>query len=277
MKHDGHTHTEYCPHGTVADVEELVQRAIALGFKRYSITEHAPLPPDGLADIGGEPEIWTSSTMPLNDVRHYFIHMERLKKKYAADIELLVGFEVDYLAGHRHWTTDFLNEYGPQMDDGILSVHFLDGVDGLRCIDYQPQDYAEGIIARYGSFQSAQLAYYRMIQDSLMADLGPYKPTRLGHISLCQKFQLAFPDEDTSLSADSLALIDTLLTQIKAKRYTLDVNAAGLFKPDCRDIYPPEPLIRQARQAGIPLIYGSDAHDLADVGRGYDIVSALLP
>ncbi|MFD1901280.1 PHP domain-containing protein [Enterococcus termitis] len=44
MKRDGHTHTEYCPHGNVEDTELLIQKAISLGFKEYSITEHAPLP-----------------------------------------------------------------------------------------------------------------------------------------------------------------------------------------------------------------------------------------
>lgn len=42
---DGHTHTELCPHGSGEATEKMIQRAIQLGFQRYCITEHAPLPP----------------------------------------------------------------------------------------------------------------------------------------------------------------------------------------------------------------------------------------
>lgn len=45
LKREGHSHTEFCPHGSGDDVELMIQRAIYLGFKEYSITEHAPLPP----------------------------------------------------------------------------------------------------------------------------------------------------------------------------------------------------------------------------------------
>ena len=44
MKWDGHTHTNFCPHGTKDKIEEYIEQAIRLGFTDYSITEHAPLP-----------------------------------------------------------------------------------------------------------------------------------------------------------------------------------------------------------------------------------------
>ncbi len=44
IKREGHSHTEFCPHGSGDDVELMIQKAIRLGFKEYSITEHAPLP-----------------------------------------------------------------------------------------------------------------------------------------------------------------------------------------------------------------------------------------
>ncbi len=50
--------------------------------------------------------------------------MHGLKKKYKREIKIHVGFEVDYLPGFEDWTSDFLNEYGKQIDDSILSLHF---------------------------------------------------------------------------------------------------------------------------------------------------------
>ena len=67
--------------------------------------------------------------------------MHDLKKKYKSEIKINVGFEVDYLPGFENWTIDFLNEYGKQIDDSILSLHFQKGEGGFRSIDYSPEDY----------------------------------------------------------------------------------------------------------------------------------------
>ena len=42
LKWDGHTHTNFCRHGSSSSMEEYVERAIELGFHRYSITETSP-------------------------------------------------------------------------------------------------------------------------------------------------------------------------------------------------------------------------------------------
>ncbi|RSU06626.1 histidinol-phosphatase [Vagococcus entomophilus] len=267
-KRDGHTHTEYCPHGTVDDVELLIQKAISLGFQEYSITEHAPLPKSIYSEGAGPAEIFTTGGMAFNDVDHYLNKMARLKQKYKSDLCLHIGFEVDYFDTHLDWTKDFLNEYGPKTDDGILSVHFLPGIDGLRGIDFSAEDYSEGIVRYYQSFQKAQEAYYDMVLRSLEADLGPFKPTRLGHISLCQKFQDFF-QEESSFSPTSQKIIEEILLKVAEKQYSLDLNTAGLYKEFCNDIYPPAELVKKARSLNIPLVYGSDSHDLADIGRGY--------
>lgn len=275
MKRDGHTHTEYCPHGQVEDVELLIQQAIKLGFKEYSVTEHAPLPPVVIAQGGGPAQVFTTGGMALNDVTHYLNKVTALKQKYASDILLHVGFELDYFQHHEAWTKDFLNEHGSQTDDGLISVHFLDGVDGLRGIDFSYEDYRDGIVANFGSFQQAQTAYYEMVLRSLEADLGPYKPNRLGHISLCHKFKNAFAEE-TDFTPDSFVLIDELLQKTKERGYTLDLNTAGLFKENCLEVYPTERILQKAVTLDIPLIYGSDTHHYDDLNRGYETISHLV-
>lgn len=275
MKRDGHTHTEYCPHGNVEDTELLIQRAIALGFKEYSITEHAPLPENIQQAAAGDPLVWSTASMALNDVDHYFKRMNLLKKKYASDILIHIGFEVDYFKAFESWTKDFLTEYGPQTDDGVLSVHFLEGKNGLHGIDYSFEEYRDGIVQFLGSQQKAQQLYYETLLESLNADLGEYKPTRLGHISLCQKFERFF-QTDGSYSSETQTTITTLLKQIHPKNYSLDLNTAGFFKEGYQQSYPQTWLIKQAIYLGIPLIYGSDTHALEEVGRGYDQVSAFI-
>ncbi|WP_265459588.1 histidinol-phosphatase HisJ [Enterococcus sp. HY326] len=276
FKKDGHTHTEYCPHGNVQDVEELIQKAIQLDFSDYSITEHAPLPPEIMTtQAAGNPEVWTTAAMALNDVEHYFKKMQLLKKKYASDIQLHIGFELDYFDAAQDWTTDFLNEYGPLTDDGVLSVHFLPGNGGLWGIDYSFEEYKRGVVDSLGSFQAAQELYYQKVLASLQADLGPYKPKRLGHITLCQKFEALFPEE-TNLSLESLQLIQELYLNIMQQGYELDLNTAGFDKAAYGKSYPGPGLIKQALALRIPLVYGSDAHSFQEVGRYYDKVAEVL-
>ncbi|MBM7689874.1 histidinol-phosphatase [Enterococcus ureilyticus] len=275
MKRDGHTHTEFCPHGKVEDTELLIKRAISLGFKEYSITEHAPLPKGIEKKAAGDLDVWTTASMALNDVDNYFKRMNELRKKYASDIIIHIGFELDYFSDFVGWTRDFLAEYGPQTDDGILSVHFLEGQDGLRGIDYSFEEYKSGVIDYLGSFQKAQNLYYQCVLDSLEADLGPFKPKRLGHISLCQKFERFF-DEETSYSSENKILVHTLLSRIQQEKYSLDLNTAGFYKQGYQQSYPQVWITQKAIESGIPLVYGSDTHALNDVGQGYDKIQHWL-
>ncbi|MGX7263668.1 histidinol-phosphatase HisJ [Enterococcus crotali] len=275
MKRDGHTHTEFCPHGKVDDTELLIKRAISLGFKEYSITEHAPLPTGIEKCAAGDPKVWTTASMALNDVDNYFKRMDYLRKKYASDIIIHIGFELDYFSEFEGWTKDFLAEYGPQTDDGILSVHFLEGKDGLRGIDYSFEEYQTGVVDYLASFEKAQKRYYQKVLASLEADLGPWKPTRLGHISLCQKFERFF-DESTDYSSENQELVHTLLTRVQQEKYSLDLNTAGFYKQGYQQSYPQVWITKKAIELGIPFIYGSDTHSLTEVGQGYEKIKQWL-
>jgi histidinol-phosphatase (PHP family) len=61
---------------------------------------------------------------------------------------------------------------------------------------------------------------------------------------------------------------------IKDQRYELDYNGAGLVKPLCGEPYPPERFAKRAIDLGIPLIYGSDAHQAKDLGQGHQALIA---
>jgi histidinol phosphate phosphatase HisJ family len=117
---DGHTHTEFCPHGSGDLTEEMILHAIQLGIKKYCITEHAPLPLDFRTVYAGTLEGYTEASMELTDLPNYMKEMQKLQKKYRDKIEISIGFEVDYLPGFEDWTKDFLDEYGPQTQESIL-------------------------------------------------------------------------------------------------------------------------------------------------------------
>ena len=76
---DGHTHTEFCPHGSGEEVEKFIQKAIQFGFTEYSITEHNPLPKQFMETAAGPKEAIVTGGIALNDVERY-LKMHQLKK-----------------------------------------------------------------------------------------------------------------------------------------------------------------------------------------------------
>ena len=274
IKKDGHTHTEFCPHGTFEPVEKMILKAIQLGFKEYSITEHAPLPPAFATSYVGAASGLATAGMAFNDLPLYFKMMEELQTKYARDIRINVGFEVDYLPEHEDWTKEFLNEYGPRTQDGILSVHFQKGLNGWWCIDYTPEQVEAGLISYYHDFPAIYTEYFNLIEGSLLADLGPYKPQRLGHLTLIQKFEQSFKQE-TAFTQTNDAQVSQLFKQIATRNYQLDFNTAGLDKVYYQQTYPSKRLVTEAQALQIPLIFGSDAHAIQEVGRHYEVYQKI--
>lgn len=259
MKADGHIHTPYCPHGTKDAFEDYIARALQLGFDEISFTEHAPLPARFV-----DPTPRQDSGMDASELENYFSVLSKLQKKYAPEIKINIGLEVDYIEGYEEDTKAFLNEYGQQLDDGILSVHFLKNQDTYYCLDYSP-DVFETMIHDYSSVEAVYKAYYDTLERSISADLGQFKPKRIGHLTLVHKFQKKFP---TSMVFDEK--IQRILDKIAKQGLALDYNGAGMKKPLCREVYPPEKIIKEAIKRKIPLVYGSDAHSRKDLNQGFD-------
>jgi len=264
LRIDGHTHTQFCPHGSGDHVENMIERAIELGFEEYHITEHTPIPARFMNLLEPKKELLGDLTMPESEVDRYIKEMLHMKQKYKNRINIKVGFEVDYLPTEVAWTKHFLQEYGKYCDTGILSVHYMEGLNDWRCVDYKPEDVINELISKYGNLENYQKAYYDLVQQSVLADLGEYKPQKIGHLTLVDKFQKVVGKTNSKVIDKQ---IYELLRLIKEKNYCLDYNHAGLYKPQCGETYPPMNIVAQAQQLKIPLIYGSDAHGASDIGR----------
>lgn len=276
IKREGHSHTEFCPHGSGDDVELMIQKAIKLGFQEYSITEHAPLP-EGFTDLyAGTQTGFTEASMAVSDLDAYFAKANRMKAKYVDQIKINIGFEVDFLPDFVDWTRDFLNEYGPKTSDNILSVHFMKGRnDKFWCVDDTLEDFQKGLLSHATNSQMLYENYFEAVFASVNADLGKYTPNRIGHMSLIKKFQDYF-GLDRHFSADNLHRAGTILSAISQQHRELDLNAAGLYKQYCNEQYPTYSIIKMARELNIPFVYGSDAHSIADIGRGYNGLTSLV-
>ena len=83
-----HTHTFRCHHAKGED-REFVEAAIASGFKVLGFADHCPwvYPYAYVSDCRMEPR----------EVEGYFRSLTALRKEYADDIKIYIGFEAEYI------------------------------------------------------------------------------------------------------------------------------------------------------------------------------------
>ncbi|UCZ52297.1 histidinol-phosphatase HisJ [Bacillus shivajii] len=260
--YDGHIHTPYCPHGSNDTLKKYVEKALQLGYTEMTFTEHAPLPKSF-----SDPVPDKDSAMDKRHLDSYIKDLNELKDKYDGQIKINVGLEVDYIEGFEEEITDFLNEWGQHLDDSILSVHFLKITSvNYVCLDFDEHSFHH-LQKSLGSTKDVYELYYDTIEKSISCDLGKYKPKRIGHITLVRKFQELFPRQ-----FDDSKYMNKTLNKMKDYNLTLDVNGAGIIKPYCKEPYPPERWIKEAKALNIPLVYGSDAHSSNGLGQGWEIL-----
>ena len=265
----GHNHTEFCPHGSGEDVEQFIRAAIQNGFKTYSITEHFPMPPEFYRQPTGSRHAIYTASMTAAELPAYFAKMKRLKEKYQAQIRLLVGFEIDYATEFTSWTDQQLALYGSQIDDAILSVHFLPTPSGLRAIDDTALDFRTGVLAAYDTPLEVANAYLEQVLAAVSWN-SPLKPCRYGHIMLYRKWRNTFSPQTIWEDATTRELLNTILDKVAAQRDLLDCNMAGLFRETETESTPTTPWLEAAKQRHIPLVFGADAHRVAAVAQGYN-------
>ena len=116
-----HTHTVRCKHAKGED-HEYVEAAIAEGFKILGFSDHTPQPyPEGFV---------SPIRMDMAQLPDYVDSLVRLRDKYRNDIQILIGYEVEYSRNYFEPLLRKLNEYTP--DYIIQGQHFVeDEVDGF--------------------------------------------------------------------------------------------------------------------------------------------------
>ncbi|NPA66309.1 MAG: histidinol-phosphatase [Epsilonproteobacteria bacterium] len=237
MKVDLHNHTTRCNHA-VGNEEEYIQQAITKNTKYFGFSDHAPMDFD------------PKYRMDFSQMQEYENTIKSLQKKYANDIELLLGYEVDYLPGH-------LDKRVLEADVDYLigSVHFLDtwGFDNPEFLNgYKERDIDE-------IWQS----YFHLIKE--MAQTKYFDI--VGHIDLIKVFQF-LPTKPI------LEYAIPALEAIKEADMSLELNVAGYRKP-CKESYPSKEILQKAYELSIPITFGSDAHDPQQVGMFSNEIESL--
>lgn len=241
MRVDLHNHTTLCNHAN-GTVEQYVQRAIELGIDQYGFSDHAPMNFD------------PKYRMDISQKALYEKWVLDAKEKYKSQIKILLAYEVDYLEGY------ILDEIiNSKVDYLIGSVHFLKNKNDMWGFD-NPE-----FIGVYESkdIDTIWLEYFDAIKSMAKTQLFDI----VGHFDLIKVFRF-LPKKDIRILANDA------LKQIKKSGMVLEINPAGLRKP-IGETYPSKQLLELAYEMNIDITFGSDAHEIEQVGFKYDEVVSL--
>ena len=225
---DLHNHTPLCNHAE-GSVEQYVEAAITKGIRYFGFSDHAPMDFDPKYRMSFE-------EMPL-----YEQMVKDAKNKYADKIEVLLGYEVDYLKNR-------IDErvLNADVDYLIGSVHFIDewGFDNPEFIGrYEHED-----------IDTIWQKYFDAVEE--MAKFGKFDI--VGHLDLIKVFKF-MPKKDIR------SIAHNALKAIKKADMVLELNMAGYRKP-IEESYPSQELLEVAYELGIEVTFGSDAHTPEQVG-----------
>jgi len=236
MRIDIHNHTTRCNHAE-GTVDEYIQKAIELGIDIYGFSEHAPMDFD------------PHYRLAFEEMQAYTDDILSAKERYKNDINILFGYEVDYLPGH--------------MDDRVLNAKVDYLIGSVHFIDKWSFDNPEFIAGwKNKDIDEIWQAYFEATEA--MAKTGKFDI--VGHLDLIKVFKFMPKKDIRSLAKNSLQAI-------KKSNMVLEVNTAGLRKP-IGELYPSRELLEEAYALDIPITFSSDAHSVEQIGFGYDVAIA---
>jgi histidinol-phosphatase (PHP family) len=219
---DMHNHTPLCNHAE-GNIQEYVLSAIDAKTKYFGFSDHAPMDFD------------PKYRMKFEEMKHYEKDVLDTQKKYAKDIQVLLGYEVDYLPGHMDKRV-----LDADVDYLIGSIHFLEGwgFDNPEFIGKWEEQNIDEIWQKY----------FDTIADMAQTKLFDI----VGHLDLIKVFKF-MP------KSDIVKMATPALIAIKESGMVLELNVAG-YRKKVEEPYPSKALLQKAYELNIPITFSSDAH-----------------
>ncbi|MFW9781432.1 MAG: histidinol-phosphatase HisJ [Candidatus Heimdallarchaeota archaeon] len=247
---DWHTHNSLCRHAT-GILDDYARRAIALNLDLIGFSDHFPY--EFLQGIEGIP--YEEYGMPLDEIEMYISTIERLKSNYEEEIEIKIGFELDFIQLQADAHKKYLNQYIERLDYILGSVHILEGKTGFFAFDDSRflKNYD-----LYGSIEDLYLDYYTTLQN--MVNSPDFNFNIISHLDLPKKFNRR-PVISELIENQVLKTLEL----VKKEDLVIEINTSGLRKP-IKEQYPSETILRKMYELDIPILLGSDAHHPDELG-----------
>lgn len=239
---DYHIHTPLCGHA-VGEPSEYVLQAIKLGLQEIGFADHAPLL------LFENPSL----TMNTKQLPQYHKMIEDLQRQHVS-LPIKIALEADFIPGFEEKTKTIIEDY--PYDYVIGSVHFIKewGFDNPDERDHWDEE----------NVNSVYQDYYELLRQSAKSGIFDI----MAHVDLVKKFG-HLPTEDLTDEIRATAKI------LKDSGVAIEINTSGLRKP-VQEIYPALSTLKIYNEANVPLVFGSDAHDPKDVGKGFDKAMDLV-
>lgn len=263
-----HTHSNMCPHAQ-GSIEDVVARAVELGFTNVAITEHYPL----THNVDTRDYV----SMPEDRLGEY---VERIlaQRSLHPEIEILVGCELDWLGtpGAPGSGPDmgedraFIAESYEPFDIILGSVHFIDRWP-IDDPDQRPHWEEAGV----------DYLWRRYFEVWCEAATSSVPFTVMSHPDLIKKYGF-------KPSFDPHPLYREAAEAARAGGRMVEVNTSGATYA-CAEMFPNIDFLREFHRAGVACTIGTDAHNpnsldsgIADAYRlmyeaGYREVTVVRP
>ncbi len=235
---DFHNHSTQSPDGENS-AEEMVLRAIELGMKHYTLTDHLEIN-----------KFFDEEFLYEEPVRQSSVILPALKEKYKDRISLQYGVELGQPLHDMELTNRMLDSYN--YDFIIGSCHMVRGYDDFYFLDYTEIDpqFLLGI-------------YFEELLE--MAEWGQFDS--LGHLT----YPLRYIVGDKKIPVDMEPyrnIIDEIFRTIIKNDIGIEINTSGLRQNIGKTLPDFEYVKRYRDLGGKILTIGSDAHCCADLGKG---------
>lgn len=246
---DGHVHTRLCRHAG-GEMEEYVRAAIEQGLKKLIFLEHLEM---GI-------NYFESTWLTKDDFEIYFQEGKRLQEKYQGSIVIGLGVEVGYNPKRANELIGFLNQY--KWDRIGVSYHFLE-IDGEHFNVVSSKQSNMDAFSRFG-VDKAMVLYFEHLKEAAEALPGNV----LCHLDAVLRYH-----PDVLFTNKHFEMVQDIFKVMALKNMALEVNTSGFRLRN--EPYPAPFLLKEAKEYGIPLVAGSDAHRPRDVGRYFDRLDNL--
>ena len=237
---DYHIHTPLCKHAE-GEFDEFLQAARQKNLPEICFTDHAPNPDN-------------YDQEHRMKIEEFELYKEKVFSLSAASgtPSILFGVEADYYNGCERFLRKWLPRH--KLDLVIGSIHYINnwGFDN-------PDEREVWDNVDVGSTWRKYFELVGRLADTHFFDV-------VGHFDLPKKFGYT-PGEHVIKE-----MIGPVLEKIARAQMAIEINTSGLRKP-VREIYPSIMLLDMARNHGIPICFGSDAHKPDEVA--YEFASAL--
>lgn len=220
-----HTHTIRCKHAQGTE-REYIEEAIKAGYKVLGFSDHGTY-------IVDDDFVYRVRMLP-NEVSEYIDTLKALREEYKNDIEIHIGFELEYYPSHFDKTIEFLKQF--DYEYLILGQHYTD--DGKERSHVMKKGNGDDVLERY--------------VEQVVAGI---KTGRFSYVAHPDVLNYEGSDENYA------AQMRKICVAAKEMDIPLELNCLGVRSERC---YPNEKFWEIASEVGNSVIIGLDAHE-ADV------------